>query len=692
MRKVNLLILLILLILPVIYLLLSIMQYNEIGFFHLFSTEPGYAYMLNGLNITQLTSPWMVEHPGTPLEVLAAVTIWISHFFREDPLVTDLMKNPEFYLNAIITVLIILDTLVLFMMGLFIYIYSKDILTSIFFQLTPFIAWIILSFACLIMVEHLVIIFMMCLIIIIFIYLQNKGSDSALIDKYLIWFSILIGLICATKLLYIAVAIIPFILLPTNKKRGIYTILTIVAFAIFACAIFARWVNFRDWFFNNLFHSGQYGRGAATIIEKNSFIYNLRDIFGYKSIFTYAFFLIIASSLLYHIPFLKVKHNNDKYYRALVGIVSFMVIHLLITAKQYKYYYLIPEIILTIPSMYLILKIYSRPFKQYNLKWVSISALVIFVFYVYRTEVRQILIYKQYNIVKREASLKTMNYIKNSFKQDQPTLLIADYYGAPYKEYGLFYGMAWLGGDKKREYATLLKELYPNIYFYHIWNNLFNYWENSYSFIDLLKKYQSIVLYSGDANMQISLNSKMHGVNRQIDTRFKEVYFNDTTKEKIYEVSYDSIAAIKGQKITCDAELLDESKIYFINPLGALFDNGITQSQEKARSGNYSSKLSQNVPYGFTAYISEVKKGEHYKISVWRYINYSGATLVATVSDTKQLYYSQDEAIEKLGEWEKLQIDLLVPENIDNQDVKVYCWNSNINVPAYFDDFSIEKY
>src|SRR4030042_4520366 len=153
--------LLILSILPLLYILFAKILKSEIGYYHLFSTEPGYSYMFNGLNITRFSLPWMIEHPGIPLSVLSAIVIQITHFFRPlDTLIVDLFKDPEFYLNTIVAVLVAVDGIILFLMGFFIYKSSKNILTSIFFQMTPFVSWTVLSFSKLVMVEHLVIIFM----------------------------------------------------------------------------------------------------------------------------------------------------------------------------------------------------------------------------------------------------------------------------------------------------------------------------------------------------------------------------------------------------------------------------------------------------------------------------------------------------------------------------------------------------
>jgi len=297
-----------------------------------------------------------------------------------------------------------------------------------------------------------------------------------------------------------------------------------------------------------------------------------------------------------------------------------------------------------------------------------------------------------HNIAKKESYISTMKYIQKNYKMNQPTLLISDYYGASYKEYGLFYGMAWCGEKMRNKYAPVLIKLYPQIYFYHGWNNMFNYWNNSFSYIDLLKKYHNIILYSGDSELEKNLAPKLHGINRQLDLKYKKVYFNELTNQNIYEVTYDSIASCKYNQFICDAELLDKTKSSFINPQGLLFDNGITQSYEKARSGKYSSKLTKEYPYGMTTILSEINNGEHFKISVWIFDNgNTNAGLVVAANDVEKYYNFKTKSSITENQWQRIEIDFIVPLIAHMQDIKIYCWNPDPILPAYFDDLEIEK-
>jgi hypothetical protein len=690
MRNVKVLFLI---ILPIILIVSGLSLKSEIGYYHLLSTDPVYAYIFDGLNICNFTFPFLVQGPGTPLTLISAGTMEIVHLFRQhDTLIVDVIKNPEVYLSASNTTITLLQGLFLFLMGFWIYKTTKNIFISTFLQLTPFVSWIFIDLMRPIMVENLILIGVLCLIALVIKFVNDDSNNTTkIVDKYVVLFSIIIGFIAATKLMYLPIAIIPFLLLSGLRKKCAYIILSIIAFSIFAFPIFNRWVTFRSYYVDNFMHSGVYGNGPKTIVDINTFIPNLTNIFTGSKLYLITLFILLLGAILYFVPVLKVKKKDDKEFKTLTGIVITMVIMTLLVAKQFKFYYLTIALLLIIPGLYFLYSIYFRNLSK-NIRIIIIVTSVLLISYNCYSEVKMRLSWIPGNIAKKENYLQTYKYVQKTYAQDQPTLLIADYYGAPYKEYGLFYGMAWCRGDMRDKYATELKKLYPNIYIYHGWNNLFNQWDNSFSFIELLKKYNKIVLFSGDSKVEADLNSKLHGINRQLDTKFiKKTYF-ESTKETFYDVSFDSIIGTKPYSYFFNAEYTDSSKQHFVNQNGITIENGNNQSVDYAKSGKFSTKITKDNPYGFTSVISEVSKDEHFKISVWKYNNgNSNAGLVVAANDVNKFYLFQTNTIKEENNWQKLEVDFIVSESVINHDIKVYVWNNDVALPAYFDDLLIEK-
>jgi hypothetical protein len=491
--------------------------------------------------------------------------------------------------------------------------------------------------------------------------------------------------------MYLPVAIIPFLLLPGIKKKGVYVVFSMLAFAILAFPIFNHWGEFRSFYIDNFLHSGQYGQGPKTIISVNTYIPNLKSIFTNDHLFLKTYSIIMLGSLLYHLPFLKVREKNDNPYKVLLGIAIVMTITILLVSKQFKFYYMISALLLSIPGLYFVFSIYTRNISKKVRTIIAIPAVLLLSYFLYH-EVKMRVDWHAGNMVKKENYLNTMKYIEENESKDQPTLLIPNYYGAPYTAYGCFYGMGWCRGEIKEKYADELKKIYPNIYSFHTWNYLFLHWDNSYSYIDLLKRYENIVLFSGDKNLENSISGKLHGINRQIDTRIDTTIVFEKTGETIYEVTYDSAIGAMPFAFHFDAEVLDTIKESFICTEGFKAGNGNTQSSDFSRSGRYSSKLTEEAPYGMTIILSEVRADEHYKMSIWRYDNGNkNAGLVVAANDINKLYVFKTTSSMDMNRWQQIEIDLIIPVAAHMQDLKIYCWNNNPDLPAYFDDLSFEK-
>jgi|GEM_PF-2070114 hypothetical protein len=676
-------------ILPIIFLYLGLIVSSEIGAYHLFTSDPEYAYLLNGLNILNFHFPDHVMGPGTPLQLYCAIVIQIVHLFRGNTsLNVDVLQNPDLYLYYINLSIIVLTSIVIFFTGYFVYKSSNNnYFTGLFIQLTAFSSWLTYDLMRRIMVENLVFIGVLILIVLIFKYLKYSSDKDKLFDKYVIWFSVVIGFIAATKLMYLSIAIIPFILINGYKKKAMYVLLSIVSFFIFGFAIINRWNAFYSWYWDNFIHSGQYGNGESTIIDPNVFINNLTLIFTSDCIFLKSFIFILISIIIYHLPILKVKQKNDNYYKALIGIFISNVIMILLVAKQFKYYYMITAILLQIPAILLIFLIFSRNLTT-RLKLIIFSPIILFFLYFIYNGTKHSIIDRPWFEERKKQYLKSMQYATDNFK-NQTILILPNYYGTPFKEYGLFFGMGWCGDKMGKIYATDLKKLYPKIYFYHDWHKNFYHWGDIYNFIDLLKKYKTVILFSNNQELENQLYEKLHGINRQLDTKYTLIAEFEAPKEKYYKVEFDSSRSISKNPIFCDAENVDNTGNYFLNNLGLLFGNGSTKTDEKAFSGKSSGKAYKNNEYTLSCILSEVKANEHYIITVWRNNN-TNAGIVLDCPN-KNFYQFYTEVKESLKGWDKIEIDFIVPEILNGENIKIYCWNPEKNTPTYFDDLSIKK-
>ncbi|MFZ4411588.1 MAG: hypothetical protein ACOYOV_00795 [Bacteroidales bacterium] len=661
--------------------------------YSMFSVDPDYCYLFNGLNLAHRNFPWHIDHPGTPLQILSAIVIRLVHLFRNDSLDMDLFKNPELYIYAINYTIIYLQAFVLFFTGLIVFRFTKDLVTALFIQISPLAAFS-LMIQNRIIVEQMELIASLLLISAVFWYLYTQKIEQYrhFITKYVVVFSVIIGFGIANKILFIPLFLIPFILLPNLKQKLSFTVLSLLSFSIFAFPIFYRWREFYYWIKKLFIYSGQYGGGAKNVVDKHVFLSNIAEVFHSGFLFPGIVVLSIVACMVYQIPRIKIRFRNPLLYKALLGSTLATLMLIVITCKQYKYVYLVPVLLLMVFELYLIVKLFLHAFAVLSKKYIKLTALLLFCMAIYGFDLHKIHAYSHSNIERHQLFLESKAEILQSFN-NQPKLMIADYYGAPYPEYALYFGTAWSGEKMRGYYANALYKLYPDSYIYQNWDRLFYSWGNtSFSFYELLRKYPLFYLFSGDQNMENSLSSKLHGLNRSYDTQYKVVYKNEKTNECIYEVKLDTAKARQNYTFSCDAETLDTVSGNFTNALNQTFDNGKFQSRDHAFSGKHSLKLTNENPYGFTCYISEVNENETYTISVWVYNNKNNnANLVISAKEVDVLYTSQCKPMCNSKDWYKLEINVKIPEKMNSKDLKIYCWNKDKSLPAYFDDLEIIK-
>ena len=101
------------LVLPVFYLAAALGARSAGGPLWLwFNLDPDYFYLLDALNIVNLTTPGHVYHPGTTVQWLGALILKLAHPLSGAEAVTaHVLADPEWYLRLIGTVFVVLDAL-----------------------------------------------------------------------------------------------------------------------------------------------------------------------------------------------------------------------------------------------------------------------------------------------------------------------------------------------------------------------------------------------------------------------------------------------------------------------------------------------------------------------------------------------------------------------------------------------------
>ncbi|MFA6923221.1 MAG: DUF2079 domain-containing protein [Bacteroidales bacterium] len=151
-------------------------------------------------------------------------------------------------------------------------------------------------------------------------------------------------------------------------------------------------------------------------------------------------------------------------------------------------------------------------------------------------------------------------------------------------------------------------------------------------------------------------------------------------------------ALIKEKFLFCDAEKITDNKEFFMgNSSDIIFENGNTQSNEKAYNGKYSAKLTKDNPYGMTIKLKDIQLGEKIDISVWRFSDDKKGVIVASSLEGKEFYMGSDRVIKsETNGWDLINLEFRIDKSLNKNIIVIYLWN-NGNNPAYFDNLEIKR-
>lgn len=678
---------LVFLVLPLLFLFIGFQYKKEIVYYSLTSVDPEMAYLYNSLTITQGHLPNFVDHPGIPLQYIGAAVIGVAHLFKDSgPLEQDVMLNPDYYIHAISYTLIFLLSLTILFLGYFTRKITNSTIAGLFIQLSPFVSCSYLNLASRLLPEYLSLIVaaVFFIISISYSYSQNIEKKNHL---YALYFAIVSGFALSVKITFIPFLIIPLIVLRKFRYKLVFGLELIAATAFFLIPALNRWGYFTGWMKKLFFHSGQYGQGESNILDVSVFKNNLIEIYNNDPLIIFILALTLLGLLLYFLPWIKIKRKKDILFISAVSFTLTTILIILMIAKQLKFYYLSPAYVMAIPSLLLTVLLYER-IKAIKKILLPISTIVLAVF-IYRLEAKSAIFDKR--TYYGENRIITKNFVAENLI-NVPIANAATYYGSPFPAYSTYYGYLYSHIKRNKALYPVYVKTFPYTYNYHEWNNRFNYWNNEgFTIPEILTKHDSVYLYLGDAEMASKMSNEVLGANRNMDCEMTLLYHNNLTGEKIIKLKHKK-EYVKRWMLICDAERVDSISGNISNNQGIIFQGGNLRSDKISLSGKYCFNLTPDNQYACGIFLTDLQKGDHYSISVWKYKNGNtqSGLVISSVSAEKYYKFSASPLSEQ-GDWYKIQTDVMITEDLDGEDLKIYCWYSSDTLSGFFDDLCIEK-
>ncbi len=331
-------------ILPLITLIGSFLLRAASGPFWQYG-DPPYNYIFNAYQIVKGHSPTEVGHPGTPLQVFIAFTIWIFNLGRSSAdAVNQALINPEFYLWAVFIFLVLAAFVTSSLLAYFVYRKTNDKLAAILSQV-PGLSFLIMpcfdngSFPVLPVVANvsaepvfIIIMNLFNLFVLGLYFAENKSQEL----RFLLFLAFICGLGLATKINFLIILLTALMIVPLRKKP-LFFIACAASFVFCTIPIIPRYPLLFSWITDIVNHSSRYGSGDQKFIDWGSFVFYLKLMFHADW-----FFILTAIAMWTWSTIRLFSLRQDRDLRFIWTLSLWCLIDMAATAKHFSFHYLLP--------------------------------------------------------------------------------------------------------------------------------------------------------------------------------------------------------------------------------------------------------------------------------------------------------------------------------------------------------------
>lgn len=157
--------------------------------------------------------------------------------------------------------------------------------------------------------------------------------------------------------------------------------------------------------------------------------------------------------------------------------------------------------------------------------------------------------------------------------------------------------------------------------------------------------------------------------------------------------SYPTISnfpAIKliSDTLVCNFENTDVQKKYILFSNGEKADPATHLSHTEFRSDSSSICLTKTEPYSLGIHFDDIDSIGKIEVSVW--VNDPLKDAFIVLDNKKGFYRKSNNVTEEKDRWQKMVLNLRLPDDIYRDELIIYLWNAG-TAPVYFDDLQIIK-
>ncbi|MBN1129552.1 MAG: hypothetical protein JXA71_11225 [Chitinispirillaceae bacterium] len=304
--------------------------------------DPDYSYLLNALNFAKLQSAGHYDHPGTPVQLIGAVTVRAAHLFgnKGRAIDRDVCERPEYFLGCMYGVFFALVLCALGMAAARMYTSGGSAAVTLLVA-GMFIASPTLLVEATRVTPEPILIVTALLLQIALLFSAQKGSvgyrDALLLAA-------VVGFGCAVKITFLPLVLVPLFLLHDLRSRTVAVVGSLLFFIIFTLPIAVHYFAIARWLLNVFLHTGRYGYGPEGVIVLPEYLATLQRLLLAEPLLVvgigcgaaYAVGLLVTGTL-------RVKWK-DPHFRIIAGATAAQIGQLFMVAKHPDPRYLVPAL------------------------------------------------------------------------------------------------------------------------------------------------------------------------------------------------------------------------------------------------------------------------------------------------------------------------------------------------------------
>ncbi|HJO75776.1 MAG TPA: hypothetical protein QGH84_11300 [Rhodospirillales bacterium] len=313
-----------------------------------FNLDPDYFYLLDSLNIINLTTPGHVYHPGTTVQWLGALILKISHWGASaDALAAKVLADPESSLSLISTVFILINGACAWVVGVVGLRVFGGVLAAWFLQMAPVISMVILKHSYHVKPEALLLATGL-MVAAVSVLSLSPGVLARRRWRFAIAFGVIAGFGVATKITAFPVFLLPLFVLAGAgdsigdgvKAMALYGIAALAALIVFTLPAVGAYDVFFNWMMTVSQGNSAYG-GTAPVDPLTAYPLQVLKLFKRP-----AFHVVFILGVVAVIFAIRRRTGPAPEIRLLAGITVSQFAHALLIAKQANAIYMIPSFVL----------------------------------------------------------------------------------------------------------------------------------------------------------------------------------------------------------------------------------------------------------------------------------------------------------------------------------------------------------